>query len=330
MNDVLISVVMPVYNVEKYVAESIRSVLAQSYKNFELIIVDDGGQDSSVDICRSFDDDRITIISQKNRGLAGARNSGIVAAKGDYIAFLDSDDLWHKDKLSLHKIHFDSNKRIGVSYSGSRFIDENSDALKQAQTPRLYNVTADHIFKRNPIGNGSSPVIRRDTLNQIAFRHPNDTKRVCFFDESFRQSEDIELWVRIALTSPYKFEGIEGLLTRYRIISGGLSANVVAQYESWNRMFDKVEKRFPEFIKHHGAEARAYQLRYLARRAVQLGDGAFAIILIKEAMQVSLRPLIKEPSKTLSTIAAAYISRYFPSAIVMPLIQSWTGRKSIA
>lgn len=330
MYEVLISVIMPVYNVEKYVAESIKSVLNQSYKNLELIIVDDGGTDKSLDICRSFDDDRIRIISQENRGLAGARNTGIAAAKGDYIALLDSDDLWHKDKLSLHKIHFDSNARIGISYSGSRFIDENSQALKQAQTPKLHNITADHIFKRNPIGNGSAPIFRKAVLNQIAFRHPNDAKRICYFDESFRQSEDIEAWVRIALTSPYKFEGIEGLLTRYRIISAGLSANIVAQYQSWNRMYEKVEDKFPEFINQHGRDARAYQLRYLARRAVQLGDGAFAVILIKESMQISKKPMLNEPLKTLSTIAAAYISRYIPSSIVKPLIHSWTGRKSVA
>lgn len=328
MNEVLISVIMPVYNVEKYVAESIQSVLDQSYKNFELIIVDDGGQDQSLEICRSFNDNRITIISQENRGLAGARNTGIAASTGEYIALLDSDDLWHKDKLSLHKIHFDSNARIGVSYSGSRFIDENSQALKQAQTPKLHKITADHIFKRNPIGNGSAPMFRRAVLNQIAFRHPNDARRICYFDESFRQSEDIELWTRIALTSPYKIEGIEGLLTRYRIISAGLSANIVAQYQSWNRMYDKINQKFPEFINSHGHEARAFQLRYLARRAVQLGDGAFAVILIKESLQISMLPMTKEPLKTISTIAAAYIARYVPSSIVNPLIHSWTGRKS--
>lgn len=330
MNDVLISVVMPVYNVEKYVAESIQSVLNQSYSNFELIIVDDGGQDKSVDICHKFDDSRIRIVSQKNRGLAGARNTGINTAKGYYIAFLDSDDLWHKDKLALHKIHLDSNKRIGISYSGSRFIDEDSQALKQAQTPKLLDITAEHIFKRNPIGNGSAPVFRRDVLNLIAFRHPKENDRICYFDESFRQSEDIELWVRIALTSPFIFEGIDGLLTRYRIISGGLSANIVAQYQSWDRVHDKVKERFPEFINDYGDEARAYQLRYLSRRAIQLGDGAFALILIKEALQISIRPLFKEPIKTLSTIAAAYISRYLPSSFVSSLIARWTGRKSIA
>ena len=93
-----ISVIMPVYDVERYVAAAIQSVLDQSFKDFELIIIDDGGSDSSLAICRGFVDPRIRIISQSNRGLAGARNTGIMQARGAYIALLDSDDLWARDK----------------------------------------------------------------------------------------------------------------------------------------------------------------------------------------------------------------------------------------
>jgi glycosyltransferase involved in cell wall biosynthesis len=81
-----VSVIMPVYNVERYVAAAIRSVLQQTFSNFELIIVDDGGKDTSLDICRTFSDPRIRIVSQANRGLAGARNTGIRHARGRYIA----------------------------------------------------------------------------------------------------------------------------------------------------------------------------------------------------------------------------------------------------
>jgi glycosyltransferase involved in cell wall biosynthesis len=85
---------MPVYNVERYVAQAVQSVLAQTYGDFELLIVDDGGQDRSVAICAGFDDPRIRILPQTNRGLAGARNTGILAARGQYVAFLDPDDRW--------------------------------------------------------------------------------------------------------------------------------------------------------------------------------------------------------------------------------------------
>ncbi|CAO1650794.1 glycosyltransferase family 2 protein [Parasphingorhabdus sp. NYA22] len=325
-----ISIIMPVYNVEQYVSAAIDSVLGQTFENFELIIVDDGGGDRSVEICASFNDPRIRIISQVNRGLAGARNTGILAARGEYIALLDSDDSWNPEKLALHKIHLDSNPQVGVSYSGSRFMDAQGTPLRQAQRPKLENITAQDILTRNPVGNGSAAVIRKTALDTIAFHHPEETQRLCFFDEDFRQSEDIELWIRMALQSGFHFEGIDGLLTNYRIISGGLSANIAAQYDSWNRMMTKTQISAPEFLAQFGDEARAYQLRYLARRAVQMGDGAFALSLLKEAFAVSSKPLVKEPIKSAVTFLAATAARYLPTNLVSKLAASWTGGRAVA
>jgi len=156
-----VSVVMPVYNVEAYVAEAIQSVLAQTFTDFELIIVDDGGTDASLAICRSFSDPRITIVSQRNRGLAGARNTGIAAARGEFVALLDSDDRWLPEKLMLHVIHLDNASAIGVSYAPSRFIDTAGKPLRIVQRPKLHGVSAQDIFCRTPVGNGSAPVLRR-------------------------------------------------------------------------------------------------------------------------------------------------------------------------
>ena len=94
----LVSVIVPTYNIEQYIAETIKSVLAQTYPHFELLIIDDESPDRSVKICQQFNDPRIKIISQKNRGLAGARNTGIRNSQGAYIALLDGDDLWLPEK----------------------------------------------------------------------------------------------------------------------------------------------------------------------------------------------------------------------------------------
>ena len=106
-----VSVIIPVYNVERFVEAAIASVQAQSFQDFELIIVDDGGQDRSIEICRRLADHRTRVIEQKNRGLAGARNTGIAGARGQYIALLDADDFWHADKLARHVAHFESSPR---------------------------------------------------------------------------------------------------------------------------------------------------------------------------------------------------------------------------
>lgn len=303
------SVVMPAYNVEAYIEEAIQSVLDQSFENFELIVVDDGGSDNSIALARKFDDPRIRIISQENRGLAGARNTGIAHARAPYIALLDSDDRWQHDKLLLHYVHLQANPHIGVSYSGSQMIDEHGDAMSIAMRPKLSGVRASDILCRNPVGNGSAPVMRREALDRAAFRHPAEPNRICWFDESFRQSEDIELWVRLASVHGVSFEGISGLLTEYRIVGGALSANVVKQYISWSRMLDIARTNAPGLVAEHGARARAYQLRYLARRSIQLGNAELADDLLSRATRLAPRIHWEEPVKSAVTWGAIKLAQ---------------------
>lgn len=321
----LISVVMPVYNVEAFVAEAIGSVLAQTYDAFELIIVDDGGSDASMEIVRGFRDDRIRIVSQSNRGLAGARNSGIAAARGELIALLDSDDRWAPDKLMLHAVHLRSNPHIGVSYAGSQLIDASGRPIAAAMRPRLEGIDAAHILRRNPVGNGSAAVLRRSALDVAAFEHPAEPGRICWFDESFRQSEDIEMWLRLSARHGVRFEGIGGLLTDYRIIGGGLSANIVRQFESWQRVIEKTRRYAPDLIAQHGDAAAAYQLRYLARRAIQLGDYSFARSLTAQAIRRHPAILLEEPMKSAVTACAAMASALLPTTLMQGLLRRRLG-----
>ncbi|MXP10398.1 glycosyltransferase family 2 protein [Pseudoblastomonas halimionae] len=309
MTNPKMSVVMPVYNVEAYVAEAIQSVLAQTFTDFELIIVDDGGQDGSMDIVRSFYDKRIRIVTQSNRGLAGARNTGIAEARAPYIALLDSDDRWHPEKLRLHYVHLEADKSIGVSFSGSRMIDQSGNKLAVAMRPKLTGIRTEDIFRRNPVGNGSAPVLRRSAIDLAMFSHPEEPSRKCWFDEDFRQSEDIDLWMRLSAAHGVRFEGIAGELTKYRIVRGALSANIVKQYLSWTRMLDKAKLYAPDLVEQHGDSARAYQLRYLARRAVQLGNVELAADLFGQAIRLEPRMLVAEPIKSATTAGAVMAAK---------------------
>ncbi|MCQ8183952.1 glycosyltransferase family 2 protein [Parvularcula maris] len=309
-----VSVIMPVYGAELTVAEAVLSVLDQSYLDFELIIVDDGSKDSSIDICATFDDGRLRIVRQANRGLAGARNTGIRHARGRFIALIDADDSWHPDKLRNHVIHLEASPSVGVSYAGSNLMDERGECLGVHQRPRLTSVRRRDIFLRNPIGNGSAPVIRREVFDAIAYIDPIHGERA-FFDERFRQSEDIECWIRIALSTPWRFEGLPGRLTNYRLNAAGLSADTAKQLESWERMADKVAYADPTFFRRWGRMARGFQLRYLARRAVQTGDEAEALRLCKEALSEAPQLFLREPRKTISTVAAAGFLALAPGAL---------------
>ncbi len=319
-----VSVIMPVYNTEKYVEAAIQSVLDQTFTDFELLIIDDQGTDGSIEICRQFSDPRVCIISQENRGLAGARNTGIRNSRGDYIALLDSDDLWHPEKLYRHMTHLSQNPDVGVSYAASRMIDDEGRELSILQKPKLRSILPETIFLRNPIGNGSAPIIRRETFEAIAHRGER-TGEFNYFDESFRQSEDIECWVRIALMTDWKFEGIAGALTYYRVNSGGLSANTIRQFETWLRVRAKVRAIAPDFAKKWESAAEAYQLRYLARRSVRTLDRGLAIRLALKALRTHPQILFAEPKKTLSTIAAALCLRCLPEQTYAKLQSHFMG-----
>ncbi len=302
-----ISIIVPAFNARDTLPETLKSLTAQTLTDLEIIVVNDGSIDDTAKIAEEWarKDPRIQLISQPNRGLAGARNTGISHARAPYIGLCDADDLWMPNKAATHVEHLNNAPHVGVSYSGSLLINEDGELLKQAQRPRLNDITNEHIFKRNPIGNGSAPVFRRAALKAIAWRPRFENIRDWVFDETFRQSEDIECWMRLALSTDWAFEGVPGLLTAYRINQGGLSANTNAQLSSWERMVDTLRPRDPEFFAAHEDAARAYQLRYLARRAVSDFDGDRAWEYLRKSMAASSRPLLEEPVKTLVTTVAA-------------------------
>ncbi|MEO0957295.1 MAG: glycosyltransferase family A protein [Pseudomonadota bacterium] len=304
------SVIVPAYNAAATIAETLESLLAQTFTDFEIVIVDDGTPDRTLDVVALYDDPRIRVVRQANRGLAGARNGGLMAARGAYVGFCDADDLWEPGKLAAHVAHLDADPEVGISFSGSRLIDAASRPLGLAQSPKLKGITALDVLCRNPIGNGSAAVVRRAAFDRIAWRPATDS-RPWWFDERFRQSEDIECWARFVLSTDWKIEGVPGLLTRYRVNPGGLSANLEKQYESWERMIDRMAEISPSFVARHAPAARAYQLRYLARRAVSQRDGRLAMSLLARALNASHRPLLVEPAKTCSTIAAAALLSAF-------------------
>jgi len=309
----LVSVVIPVFDVEEFILEALISVLAQSYQNYEIIVVDDQSPDRSIELIRThFSDPRIRIIRQKNRGLAGARNTGIRHANGEFIAFLDSDDYWRQDKLEHHvKVMLERDDR-GVSFSSSLFVDKHSRSLNRLQAPKKKtNYTPGDIFCRNPIGNGSAPVIAKSVLENIAFQTNEKTENGVaykqYFDETLRQSEDVECWTRIALKTDTKFHFINKTLTCYRVNNAGLSANIEAQLTTWLRTLQRIDLYAPGFSKQHGSRAMAFQYRYLARRSLTQGQAKNALRLMYMAYKTNTFALMTELGRTLETTLASVL-----------------------
>ncbi|WP_460205553.1 glycosyltransferase family 2 protein [Scytonema sp. NUACC21] len=311
-----VSVIIPVYGVEKYIGDTIQSVLSQTYKNLEIIVVNDDSPDGSLGICQQFTDSRIKIICQKNRGLAGARNTGIRHATGDYIAFLDGDDLWLAQKIEKHIEHLENNPKVGISYSCSAFINELGHSLGTYQNPKLKGIELSDLLRENVVGNGSSAVIRRKVLEEIQYEdNLYGTVEIFYFDEQFRQAEDIECWIRIAIQTKWLIEGIPERLTLYRVNSGGLSANLLKQLDYTEKLIEKIRSYAPQIISKSENLVRAYSLRYLARSAVRRKDNLLAIQMIHRAIKTDWRILVEQPRRTLLTLIAAYLLWLIPQVL---------------
>lgn len=186
--------------------------------------------------------------------------------------------------------------------------------------PKLKNISPAEILCRNPVGNGSAPVIRRCVLMLIGYEDDFFGKKETFyFDARLRRSEDIECWVRIALITNWKIEGLPHALTYYRLNEGGLSASLFAQYESWESVIKRTHHYAPAFIDKWSKRARAYQLRYLARQAIRLRMGNLAVHFFNRAISADIRILPEEPARTLVTMCAAYLMFLMPGRLYLKL-----------
>ena len=312
-----VSVIIPVYNAEKYIAATLKSVLSQTYENFEIIIIDDGTPDNSVKICQQFNDSRIKIVHQRNRGLPGARNTGIRHAQGDYLAFLDADDSWLPEKLEKHVEHLNNSPTVGISFCYSAFINEQGNSTGICQKPRkLYDITPSYVLCRNPVGNGSAAVIRREVFEDIKFQENlYGYVEDYYFDDTFALSEDIECWVRIAIQTKWKYAGLAEALTLYRVHSQGLSTNLKVMLETREKLFEKTASYAPFGMARWVKPARAYHLRYVARRAITVNKGAVALKLICRSLMNYWPIVIEDFRRTFETIAAAFLLCVVPKPL---------------
>ena len=219
----LVSVIIPYYKDEQNIHSSINSVLRQSYKKIEIIIIDDENSKKSFKILSKFKSKNIKIFNtKKNLGVARARNLGIKKSKGKLIAFLDSDDVWKKEKISL-QVKVIKNKNVDFCYTSYQ-ANKNGQIIYKVKVPN--NINYNTLIKSNPICCSSS-ILKKKILLKNKFRNL-DTK------------EDYELWLRLA-KKKYIFYGINKILTSYRIRDKSLS----------NKHLNKVQNAFLIYFKYN-------------------------------------------------------------------------------
>jgi glycosyltransferase involved in cell wall biosynthesis len=229
----LVSVIMPAFNVERYIAESIQSVIAQTYRRWELIIIDDGSTDATAGVVQGLasSDSRIRLISQQNQKMAKARNAGLRQSEGELIAFLDSDDLWIKEKLDLQVKALKENAADLVFSDGFIFHDDNvfDESLTFATLAGGFHgaeMFSDlMLMNRIPI---LSVLTRRKILDEVGG----------FDERRDGGAEDYDLWLRIARRD-YRFYGMRERLVRYRVRSDSMSRRTVDMLKSEVAVIEK-------------------------------------------------------------------------------------------
>ncbi len=241
-----VDVIIPAYNAAKYLAPALASVEAQTFEDWRILLIDDGSTDSTADVAVPFIErlgKRITYIRQENQGLPAARNAAIRSSSAEYLALLDSDDIWLPSRLAESLAFLDSHPNVGVSHSSVAIVDEAGEILETLDTPQKHSDgrIAPYIYMRKVH-------LRCPT---ISFRR-RCVEMVGLFDETLRATEDRDLWFRIAQHFEVGF--IDKVLAHYRISTASMSTDP-------NRM---LQAQLQFIQKHYGSPGCGRMARRIA------------------------------------------------------------------
>jgi glycosyltransferase involved in cell wall biosynthesis len=268
-----VSVIMPAFRVAEYIAEALDSVLAQRFDDYEIIVVNDGSPDTEeLERVLAGYQPHIVYLKQQNRGLSGARNTAIRAARGEFIALLDPDDMWEPDYLAVHVAAMRNDPTIDVYYSNAIIFGDGADVGRELMDvcPTAGEVSFESVIMQE------CNVLICATVRREAIL------RAGLFDEALRSSEDFDLWLRILKTGG-RVSYHRQPLARYRRRRGSLSSDPVWMCEHYLQVLDKVERTMTltrselETVQRRSAHMRATLNLHEGKRAFFSGDALAAI-----------------------------------------------------
>lgn len=260
----LVSVVIANYNMGQFLALAIHSVLDQTYPAVEVHVVDDGSTDNTREVMKAFiDDPRVQYHYQENAGQPKAKNLGIRHAKGSFIAFLDADDVWARDKLEQQMPLFDHSGRIGVVYSKLQYITEQGQPLPTPDTTYYTGKITAPLLIENFV-RGMTAVVRRECFEAVGL-----------FDESLPMGIDYDLWLRIS--TKFDFEFLDKVTYFYRVWPGQMSRDYERRFRCAVEIMDRFLKQNPGVVDRrtiahawaHTYASQAYGCRALGGRRAE-------------------------------------------------------------
>lgn len=300
----LVSVIVPAYNAAAFIAETLASALAQTYRPLEIVVVDDGSTDATADIVEAVAarDSRVRLLRQKNSGVAAARNLALEHSQGELIAPLDADDLWHPDKIARQVAAMRAGgPAVGMVYAWSSLIDERGWVI--APTGHVAKYEGDvlpFLVIYNFIGNASAPLLRRACVIEAGGYDPELRVR------GGEGCEDLMLYLKVA--ERHDVALVPALLVGYRLNASNMS-NSLRQMKRGHRLVLKAMRaRHPEMPGRMYRWAASFNCIYLARRSLRRSRPLSAARFIGQALLHDPGVLFEPPfRRTFASLAARFV-----------------------
>lgn len=291
-----VSVVIPAYNAMKYLPETVESVLKQTFTDFEVLIINDGSSDHIVQWAFGLVDPRVKLISQKNQGLPGARNTGIAQAQGEYIAFLDADDLWEQTKLEKQVCCLEDNPTVGLVHTWMVLVDEHGKSTGRVMTFNAEGDVWKQVVEKNVIA-CPSVMVRRSCFD------------VGVFDRNLRSVEDWDMWIRIA--SRYPFAVIKEPLAYYRQLPSSMSKNCQVMEQAFRTVIEKAFHSAPKELLYLKNRSYGHANLTLAWKALQSHDRDYRLALHFRASAIAHYPQLRYSWEYIRLSLAIAVMRLF-------------------
>lgn len=271
-----ISVIIPAYNAEHTILETINSVQQQTFSDFEIIVINDGSTDRTLEILSTIADSRLKIFSYNNGGLPVARNRGIAHANGEFIAFLDADDLWTPDKLELQLAALHQHPEVGVAYSWTLFMDEQGKSFHADKPIFFEGDVYGNLLVKNFLASGSNPLIRKQAVESVGE-----------FYSPAGGSADWDYWLRLA--ARWHFVVVPKPQILYRQSSSSMSSKIEFMEECKSIVLERAFESAPTQFQSLKNQSLANTYQYSAHLCLTRISGIDGVKQAGEKLVMAIR-----------------------------------------
>lgn len=306
-----ISVIIPTYNAERTLLETIESIQKQTFQDLEILVINDGSTDQTLELLNQIDEPRLKILSYENGGLPIARNRGIAAAQGEFLSFIDADDLWTPDKLESQLTALQQHPNAGVAYSWTLNMITQQDQVSFTQgcsSLAQGNVYSDLLIG-NFIGSGSNILIRRSVMDKMQG-----------FEPSLKSYEDWDFYLRVATQCDFVVVPKPQIL--YRQTLGSMSSKVKVMEQQGLIVIERAYQMAPPELQYLKPQSLAFMYRYCAGLCLANNTDGSQLEYAQKLlwMAVKLYPPILRERYAQNLLIKLLVKRLLPNAVSSSVI----------